>query len=70
MKSLFIARVAELLKTGESSPAVIYDIIQPEYAKKGSVVTYNNVVSAMACVNNGWYTGETKGETPDDSDSV
>lgn len=65
MKSLFIARVAQLLEAGETSPAAIYDIIQPEYAKKGSVVTYNNVVSAIACVNNGWYTGETKEETSD-----
>ncbi len=60
MKSQFIMRVAELLNAGETSPAAIYDIIQPEYAKKGSVVTYNNVLSAIACVNNGWYTGENK----------
>lgn len=70
MKSLFIARVAELMKAGHISPAEIHTIIQAEYEKKGSVVTYNNVSSAMACVNNGWYTDETKEEITDaDSDS-
>lgn len=68
MRSQFIARVAQLMKTGLTSPSDIYDIVQPEYAKKGSVVTYNNITSAISCVTNGWYTGEVK--EADDADSV
>lgn len=68
MKSQFISRVSVLMLQGLTSPSEIYEIIKPEYDKKGSVVTYHNVVSAMSCVSNGWYTGDTQEKSNVDID--
>lgn len=67
MKSMFIARVSEIvLKQGLTSPEAIFEVIKPEYDKKGSVVTLSNVKSALNCVENNWYLGDNKEVKTDD----